>query len=79
MSIETKLTGRIRYRVQRVGMLFKQTLVVLQVEEHRKGHTSRLDVDPYGIQFDDFISVNEKVWRDAEVQDLVELEEMKKG
>lgn len=61
--IEHKLTGRRRHRVGVQRVLFqKLPVLVLQVEVHRTGH----DHDPNG----GIMEVNEKVWRDARVEDI---------
>lgn len=60
--ITRTLTGNTRCRV--VARLFRDPLLVLQVEVHRKGYEV---CGPYGettMDFDDY------VWRDAKLEDL---------
>lgn len=60
MAIQTTYTGKRRVRIQK--RLFRQPLLVLQVEVHEKGY----DFDPAGDTYD----VDYKYWRDAEVTDV---------
>ncbi len=62
--IHSKLTGRRRHRVGLHKAWFKRfPILVLQVEVHRTGHAP----DHHGNSMD----VDEKVWRDARVEDMV--------
>ena len=61
--ISVQLTGNTRYRIQ--TRWFKEPLVVLQVEFHRKGYET---LDAYGYY--ETRDVDEYVWRDARLQDL---------
>jgi hypothetical protein len=61
--ISVRLTGKTRARpIQR---LLRQPLLVLQVEEHRKGY----ELDQHGGSWD----VDYCEWRDARVEDMEEL------
>ena len=61
--IAIKLTGNTRYRIE--TRWFKEPLVVLQVEVHRKGYET---LDAYGYY--ETRDVDECIWRDARLQDL---------
>ena len=60
--ITYQLTGETRYRVE--SRLFKDPLIVLQVQIHRKGFEV---MDSYGGLSQDF---DDYIWRDARLQDL---------
>lgn len=64
--ITKTLTGRRRHRA--INLMFKPTLLVLQVEEHHNGY----DYDLRGDQYD----VNRIVWRDAQVEDMTVLDDV---
>ena len=61
--ISVQLTGKTRYRIE--TRWFKEPLVVLQVEVHRKGYETR---DAYGYY--ETRDVDECIWRDARLEDL---------
>lgn len=60
MSLTVKLTGQKRVRIQK--RLFRQPLLVVQVEVHEKGYKFDYDGDSYNVDY--------KYWRDAQVTDV---------
>lgn len=66
--ITKTLTGRIRHRA--INLMFKPTLLVLQVEEHQRVDREDDDIGPISS------IVDRKVWRDALVEDMTTLGEL---
>ena len=60
--ISYQLTGKTRYRVE--TRWFKNPLLVVQVEVHRKGSEVTDSHGNWTLDFDDYI------WRDAKLEDL---------
>ena len=65
MTVTKTLTGRTRHRA--LKRLFTPIVLVLQVEVHQVGS----HILPYvGGNMLDHVDVDQKVWRDAQVEDL---------
>lgn len=64
--ITKTLTGRRRHRA--INLMFKPTLLVLQVEESHIGY----ECDNNGVHYD----VDCEVWRDATVEDMTVMDDV---
>lgn len=73
--ITTTLTGKTRYRVQKKGLFSNKVFLVLQVELISSGVEER-EIE-YAEEGRVVLDWWEKNWRDAKVEDLLELEGMK--
>lgn len=67
MSVNTELTGSLRIRAENVGLIKRSIKLILQVEESQIGKIDRGTTSP------DIVEINEKNWRDANVEDLLYL------